>query len=239
MKTILDKLSHLTNEQRNQILRQIQYHISTQPYERVELTNYLILKFAILSGVTRPMSSKGIAKWLWMNSELFVDKKVLDIGTGCGIQGITCKLGGASQVVMTDVIEQAVKCSLKNAKNILPNVEGINAISSDLFNAIEKNETFDLIIFAQPYFPGKPIEHYEFTKGMFDTFGLQNRFFQDAKKFLNEDGKIVMMGWDFVGEENSPSVIAKSYGYNMEKTESYFDWRGVQQGTFDVFVFSS
>ncbi|MFN0140663.1 MAG: methyltransferase [Pyrinomonadaceae bacterium] len=232
-------LDHLSTQQKNQIFKQIQYHVSALPIETVELTTNLILKFSILPNVTRPMSSKGIAKWLWRNSQLFIGKRVLDIGTGCGIQGITCKLGGASEVVLTDVVEQAVECSLINARNILPTNENLTASKSDLFESINNDEPFDLIVFAQPYFPGSPIADYEFTRGMFDTVGLQHRFFQDAKKYLRENGRIVMMSWNFVGEENDPAMIAKDFGYDLIDKDSYFAWRGVQQGSFDVVVFAA
>jgi predicted RNA methylase len=226
----------LSVEQRNQILKQVQYHISANQFEYLDLNNYIKLKFSIFPNVTRPMSSKGISKWLWNNSELFYNKKVCDIGTGCGIQGITCKLSGAEYVTFSDIIQDAVDCTKKNIKNILPNDIGTKVLLSDLFDSFELSEKFDLIIFAQPYFPGEPIEDYEFTKGMLNTQSIQNRFFENAKKFLNKNGKILMMGWEFVGMENNPSEISQSFGYKIVRTENYFDWQGVQQGVFNIIL---
>lgn len=227
----------LNDEQFNQIQKQIQFHITSNPYEYIELNSNVRLKFSIHPNVTRPMSSKGIAKWLWCNNYLFSNKKVLDIGTGCGIQGIVCKLGGADFVTCTDIIPNAVNCTNENIKNILPKNDNTKVLSSDLFDSLPIDEKYDLIIFAQPYFSGKPFENYDFTIGMLNTVEIQNRFFKNARNFLRPDGKILMMGWNFAGAENNPIEISKNYDLNIIQNENYYDWQGVQQGVFNVILF--
>lgn len=227
----------LNEEQFNQIQKQIQFHITANPYEYLELNSNVRLKFSIHQNVTRPMSSKGIAKWLWSNNYLFSNKKTLDIGTGCGIQGIVCKLGGADFVTCTDIIPNAVTCTNENIKNILPKNDNTRVLLSDLFDSLSEGEKYDLIIFAQPYFSGKPIENYDFTIGMLNTVDIQNRFFKNVKNYLSPNGKIVMMGWNFAGEENNPIEISKNHDLTICKNDKYYDWQGVQQGVFDVVVF--
>ena len=229
--------NNLNEEQFNQIQKQIQFHLTSNPYEYLDLTPNVRLKFAIHQNVTRPMSSKGMAKWLWYNNDLFANKKVLDIGTGCGIQGIICKLGGAKSVKCTDIIPNAIDCTKENIKNILPKNDNTEAILSDLFEALTDSEKYDLIIFAQPYFSGKPNENHNCTIGMQNTTEIQERFFSRVKDFLNTNGKILMMSWNFAGKENSPTQISKQYNLNIEKIEQYHDWQGVQQGKFDIILF--
>ena len=55
-------LGALNDQQRTQILRQIQYHIEAPPWEEVDLNGSISLRLNILPGVTRPMSSKGLGK---------------------------------------------------------------------------------------------------------------------------------------------------------------------------------
>ncbi len=228
---------NLNEEQFNQIQKQIQYHITSNPYEYLDLNANVRLKYSIHLNVTRPMSSKGIAKWLWSNNYLYANKKVLDIGTGCGIQGIVCKLGGADFVTCTDVMQNAINCTNENIKNILPKNDNTKVILSDLFYSLDENEKFDLIIFAQPYFSGKPIENFDFTIGMLNTIEIQNNFFENVRKYLKPCGKILMMGWNFAGKENNPIEVSKQHNLKINKVEKYFDWQGVQQGVFDVVLF--
>lgn len=83
---------------------------------------------------------------------------VLDMGTGCGIQGIAAA-GKAKSVLFADVSPEAVECARKNAE-----VSGATSrcrcrfVESDLFAAIPEAEKFDVIIFNPPYLPTKPCE---------------------------------------------------------------------------------
>ena len=229
--------SNLNAEQFNQIQKQIQYHITSNPYEYLDLNTNVRLKFSIQPNVTRPMSSKGIAKWLWSNNYLYSNKKVLDIGTGCGVQGIVCKLGGADFVTCTDILPNAINCTNENIKSILPRNDNTKVILSDLFESLSEMNKYDLIIFAQPDFLGKPIENHDCTIGMLNTLEIQNRFFENVNRFLNDNGKILMMGWNFAGKENNPIEVSKKHNLKIVKIEQYYDWQGVQQGVFDVALF--
>ena len=223
----------LNDQQKAQILRQIQYHVEAPPWEDLDLNGLLSLRLRILPGVTRPMSSKGLAKWLFRSSELYRNKNVLDIGTGCGIQGIVCLLGGAHSVLMTDIVQSATICTQMNLSESGLSQRAI-VQQSDLFNSINDSARFDLIVFAQPYFSGKPIDTYEFTRGMLDPEGLLQRFFRDARTFLRRGGYLALMGWGFAGDGNEPALIGPQFGFKLAHTESYYDWKGVQQGEFRV-----
>ena len=69
-------------------------------------------------------------------------KRVLDIGSGSGIQALAARDSGASYVLATDV-NSAVIRELKKKR--------INAVESDLFKNIRGK--FDLVIFNPPYLP--------------------------------------------------------------------------------------
>ena len=75
--------------------------------------------------------------------------KILDIGTGSGVIGLTVALEiPDSRVMGTDISEKALEISEKNKK--LLNVENIKFFKSNLFENIEYKK-FDMIISNPPY----------------------------------------------------------------------------------------
>ncbi len=141
--------------------------------------------------------------------------KVLDMGTGSGIQA-EAALEKTRDVLAADINEEAVEfCSKK----------GINAIKSDLFENIDKR--FDLIIFNPPYLPEE--REYcgiKFTEKDFNyvndiaLVGGKNgwetidRFLKEAKEYINKEGKILL---SFSSLSGDIEIIMKKYGYRFEK----------------------
>lgn len=76
--------------------------------------------------------------------------RVLDLGTGSGIQGINAALQGASGVLSTDVSSDALKNAEENAKRL-----GLRELfefrQGSLFECLEGGERFGAIIFNPPY----------------------------------------------------------------------------------------
>ena len=77
------------------------------------------------------------------------DDKVLDLGCGYGVVGITAaKIIGAENVVMSDICVNAVSMSLENAA--LNDVADTKIILSDGFKNIEETD-FSIILSNPPY----------------------------------------------------------------------------------------
>ena len=75
--------------------------------------------------------------------------KVLDLGCGCGVVGVTAaKKCGPENVLMADVDPEAVKTAQKNAE--ANGVHGVKAVCSDGFRNID-DAGFDLILSNPPY----------------------------------------------------------------------------------------
>jgi len=75
--------------------------------------------------------------------------KVLDLGCGYGIVGIlSAKIVGATNVVMTDIDDKAVKLARENIT--FNNVEGVSLYQSDGFKNIDEKD-FTLIFSNPPY----------------------------------------------------------------------------------------
>ncbi len=112
-------------------------------------------------------------------------KKVLDIGSGSGIQAIAALKAGAASVLAIDIAQDVVK---------ILNKKGIKAIQSDLFENVRKK--FDLIIFNPPYLPEDKKEDAESartTSGGKRGDEIILRFLKDARKHLNKQGIILLV----------------------------------------------
>jgi release factor glutamine methyltransferase len=112
--------------------------------------------------------------------------RVLDVGTGSGIQAITAAENkNTREVVAVDINENALK-ELKEK-----NIKKIKTVKSDLLNNVDGK--FDLIIFNPPYLPqDEGIEDpalYGGKKG----WEISEKFFQQVNKHLMPEGKILFL----------------------------------------------
>ena len=117
-----------------------------------------------------------------------VDKtvKFLDVGTGSGILAeVALEFLDKKNIFACDVNKEAVKILKK---------KGINAFYSDLFSDVTGK--FDLIIFNAPYLPKdnrEPASSRIATTGGKRGDEISVRFLKEAKKHLNEGGKILLL----------------------------------------------
>jgi len=124
----------------------------------------------------------------FVKSEVSKNKKskILDMGSGSGIQAETAITAGADEknLVLADVNSLAVTY-LKNkfSKSII--------IHSDLFEKITGK--FDIIIFNPPYLPSNEFDVEIDTTGGERGSEVINEFLEDAGKHLAENGKILLL----------------------------------------------
>ena len=131
--------------------------------------------------------------------------RVLDLGTGSGIQAETANKQGA-EVLAADINPECVEHVRK---------KGINAIQSDLFSNIK--EKFDSIIFNPPYLPEdkrEPRDSALATTGGKKGNEVLEKFLKQAKEHLTKNGKILI-----VVSTLTPDVekIMKKYNYRFKK----------------------
>ena len=145
----------------------------------------------------------------------YANGKVLDMGTGSGIQA-EAALTKTNDVTAADINKEAIDFCTK---------KGIKALQSDLFEKI--NGKFDLIIFNPPYLPlerdyfGVKLSEEDFNyvndvslvggKKGWETI---DRFLKQAKGFLNENGRILISFSSLSGDVVS---MFKKYRYDSEK----------------------
>jgi release factor glutamine methyltransferase len=92
---------------------------------------------------------------IYLNSTLINQQsKVLDMGTGSGV-GAVFSAKFSDNVTAIDINPDAVRCATINALLNKQNNK-ISVLEGNLFEPLEKDETFDLILFNPPYYYGKP-----------------------------------------------------------------------------------
>lgn len=116
--------------------------------------------------------------------------RVLDIGTGCGLQAIMAA-EISKHVIATDINPYAIENAKYNAH--LNNVE-IETRLGDLFEPIK--EKFDLIIFNPPYLPSESnsdsFEEKAWNGGP-EGRSILDRFLEQFCNYLNPDGRIQLV----------------------------------------------
>ncbi|MBD3252748.1 DUF2431 domain-containing protein [Candidatus Pacearchaeota archaeon] len=118
------------------------------------------------------------------NKQINKQIKILDIGSGTGIQAETIMKLGFKNILTSDIDEKAVKLLKKKFKSV----------KSDLFSDIK--EKFDLIVFNPPYLPEdkkEPEDSKTATTAGKKGYELIVSFLKQAKIHLNKNGKILIL----------------------------------------------
>jgi len=110
--------------------------------------------------------------------------KILDMGSGSGIQAETCKRLGFNNIICADINSEAV-IQLKK--------QGFKAVKTDLFSDINPKTKFDLIIFNPPYLPEDKYDKEKDTTG--GELGCETiiSFLEQAKSHLNNKASILLL----------------------------------------------
>jgi 16S rRNA (guanine1207-N2)-methyltransferase len=107
------------------------------------------------------------------------DDKVLDLGCGYGIVGIlSAKIVGATNVVMIDIDDTAVKLASENIA--LNDVEGVRLYQSDGFKNINEKD-FTLILSNPPYHVDFSVPK-EFIEKGFNRLAIGGKMYMVTKR---------------------------------------------------------
>jgi len=131
--------------------------------------------------------------------------KILDMGSGTGIQAQTCKTLGFKDILCADIDKESVKY-LKE--------KNFNAVYSNLFSN-NKIKKFDLIIFNPPYLPEDKYDKEKDTTGGKKGYETILKFLKQAKKHLTDKGEILLL----FSSLSQPRVIKqhlKKLNYNYK-----------------------
>ena len=156
---------------------------------------------------------------------------VLDVGTGSGIQAVTAGRV-ARRVVAVDINPAAVRCARENvARN---NVQGsVEVLEGDLFSPLPAGARFDVILFAPPYFEGRPtapIDHALYDPGK----AVARRFLTEARARLTANGYVQMV-YSSAGEPERVLEMARELGWRcttIAEKKALFETFSIYKLTF-------
>lgn len=135
--------------------------------------------------------------------------RVLDMGTGCGLQGLIAS-SKAERVTSSDISKKALKCASHNAQR--NRVTNIHFIDSDLFRNIQGE--FDLIAFNPPYLPADPLErgdeHARAWDGGKDGLRAISEFIEGVKDHLAPRGRVQLISSSLGGVEETVRMFAEA-----------------------------
>src|SRR3989344_962257 len=101
--------------------------------------------------------------------------RILDMGSGSGIQAETCRELGFKNIIVADIDKEAVRHLRK---------KGFKAVYSDLFSNINKKSKFNLIIFNPPYLPQDEYDKEKDATGGKKGYETILKFLKQAKFHL-------------------------------------------------------
>jgi SAM-dependent methyltransferase len=141
---------------------------------------------------------------------------VLEIGAGTVFFPVFAVLKGATKVIATDISQYAVDNIAENAR--LHRMESkIEAIQSDIFDALPNSLKFDLIYWNIPFTPTKESD---LTLLDFIVFDPENKFLDrylsEGGKFLKPSGRLFLAYSSTHGDVSKMKEIAEKYRWSVE-----------------------
>ncbi|MBI2105383.1 methyltransferase [Candidatus Woesearchaeota archaeon] len=127
----------------------------------------------------------------------FAKGKILDIGCGSGIL-MEAALTKSENVLGVDIDDESLKfCRDK----------GLDVFKSDLFSDVKGK--FDFIIFNPPYLPEDEIKDRDLIGGK-KGWEIIEKFFINAGKYLNKNGKILILFSNLTNKKKVENIIKKN-----------------------------
>ncbi|MFC3982442.1 DUF7059 domain-containing protein [Streptosporangium jomthongense] len=124
--------------------------------------------------------------------------RVLDLGTGCGVQ-VLHLAGRAEEVVATDVNPRALR--MARLSWALSGIEGVEARQGSLFEPVE-GERFDLVV-SNPPFVISPRGRFTYRESGFEADGFCRDLVRLAPRFLSPGGTCQLLAnWLHVDGED-------------------------------------
>lgn len=203
---------------------EFQRYIDRQPYQ-VELDGFLL---NVENDVFPPDMGQCAQNLAKLCGE-YPAQVALDMGCGSGYLALALKRAGIAEVWASDIHPPAVACARRNFE-LNRSVGPINLVAGDLFSSIPVEVKFDLVIFNQPFGPGKDTVCGCGTDG---GYQITRRFLLEATQRVSDAGAIIMAFSDREPAENSPDAVARELGLPV-KTLFHAFYGGANNYIFEI-----
>ncbi|MEK6899999.1 MAG: HemK2/MTQ2 family protein methyltransferase, partial [Nanoarchaeota archaeon] len=137
----------------------------------------------------------------------YVTGRVLDIGTGSGIQAITAmEHPQVREVVAVDLNKRAVNALQKLISE--KKLKKINVIHGDLFENVQGQ--FNLVIFNPPYLPQDKGISDKAIYGGKKGWEISERFFKEVSSYLFPEGIILFLFSSLTNQQKINEILAEN-----------------------------
>ncbi|MEU4807384.1 methyltransferase [Actinosynnema sp. NPDC023587] len=149
-------------------------------------------------------------------------ERFLEMGCGAGVASVLAAQRGCSPVVAVDINPAAAENAARNAARHGV-ADRVRALTSDLFEALDDNDLFDVVFWNSPFIEAPEDRAYakQIERAVMDPgYGLQRRFFQDAGAHLAEGGRIHLGTSEAMGNPEKMLKAAADAGFQGRKFRS-------------------
>lgn len=224
----IDKFQRTLSDEQSAKLRRWQDNVYDEMRTRSEETvHYLGLTLTIPPSV-QPIAGMSDLFGDAILKEVRESDRVLDMGTGCGVNAILAA-SKSSDVVAVDVNPAAIESAKRNAET---NEVGsrVHVLQSDVFQNV--SGTFDLMIFDPPFRWFAPRDMFEVSTTDEGYRALQT-FFREVPSRLNPGGRILLF-FASSGDLGFLKKLIADSGFRSEVLAR----RGLRKEGLDVEYFS-
>ncbi len=196
----LNLIKNITKKEYKKTVKIAKKRITGKPLEKIiKQSNFYGYNFYVNKHVLAPrMETEELVELVAKECEN-KNLKVLDLCTGSGAIATTLKKLTSAEIYASDYSKKALKVAKKNAKL---NAVNINFTKSDMFNNIDENLKFDIIVSNPPYIKSEEIGCLQPEVKVHDPLmaldggesGLDfyENICKNAPKYLSEYGKLFL-----------------------------------------------
>ncbi|MER0449133.1 methyltransferase [Streptomyces sp. Edi4] len=148
--------------------------------------------------------------------------RFLEMGCGAGIAAVLAAQNGSERVVALDINPAAAENARRNAvKHGV--ADRVTALASDLFDALEPTETFDLVFWNTPFIEAPESRPYadQIERAVFDPgYEMVRRFFRDVAGHLAPGGTVCIGTSEAMGNKDKLLRAAADAGFESHRYRS-------------------
>ncbi|MDS1270787.1 methyltransferase [Lipingzhangella sp. LS1_29] len=178
------------------------------------------LRWELLPGVFAPFhsrSTESYTSWLPLHS----GDSFLEMGCGAGVTAVYAALAHGHRTTALDVSAAAVENTQVNAaRHGVP--DRVDARQSDMFDALDPQERFDIIFWNSSAIPAPASFTYtrDIEWSIFDRdYESHRRYLQEGPRYLTERGRL-FLGFNTNGDVERLQELAAESGLHLREIQS-------------------